>query len=62
MGHPGFTWSLTPEDGQWRWMAAERGGDTVHLQGVAASRAEAAAYLARVLALGVLDQPRDLAA
>lgn len=62
MGHPGYKWSLTPEAGQWRWQAVDRDRGTVFLQGLANSRAEAAAYIARAMALGVLAQRDELAA
>lgn len=62
MGHPGYRWSVAPEDGKWRWRAVERDGGAVFIQGLADSRAEAAAYLARAMTLGVLDEFRKEAA
>ena len=62
MGHPGYSWSLAPENGKWRWSAVDRDAGTVFLQGLADSRAEAAAYLARAMTLGVLGRFKDEAA
>lgn len=62
MGHPGYIWSLTPEDGKWRWQAVNHDRGTVFLQGLADSRAEAAAYLARAMSLGVLNRYDEAAA
>lgn len=62
MGHPGYKWSLKPEGGQWRWQAVDRDGGAVFVQGMANSRAEAAACLARAMTLGVLGQRDEVAA
>ena len=63
MGHAGYRWSLAPEDGgKWRWQAIDRDRGTVFLQGLADSRAEAAAYLARAMTLGVLTGRDGVAA
>lgn len=62
MGHPGYLWSLAPEDGKWRWRAVDHDRGTVFLQGVADSRAEAAAYLARAMSLGVLNRHDEVTA
>ena len=62
MGHPGYKWSLAQEGGRWRWRALDRDRGTVFLQGLADSRAEAAAYLTRAMMLGVLEGTRDAAA
>lgn len=62
MGHPGYRWSVVEEDGRWRWRAVDRDCGTVMMEGVADSRAEAAAWLARTMTLGVLATFRDEAA
>lgn len=62
MGHPGYKWSLTPENGKWRWQAVDRDRGTIFVQGLANTRAEAAAYIARAMTLGVLAQRDELAA
>jgi len=56
MGHPGYIWSLAREGAKWRWRAVDHDHGTVFLQGLADTRAEAAAYLARAMSLGVLTQ------
>mgnify|MGYP001627301477 CR=1 FL=1 len=58
MEHAGYRWSLTREGAQWRWRAVERDRNIVLVEGVAASRAEGAAFLARAMSLGVLSRLR----
>lgn len=53
MTHAGYKWSLKEDAGQWRWMAFGRDDKTVLTQGVAQSRAEAAAFLVRAMARGI---------
>ncbi len=63
MGHPGYKWSLAPADcGKWRWQAVDHDRGTVFLQGLANSRAEAAAHIARAMTLGVLSARDGVAA
>ncbi len=62
MGHPGYKWSLSPENGGWRWSAVDRDNGTIFLEGLANSRAEAAAYLAKAMTVGVLGSFKDEAA
>lgn len=62
MDHAGYKWSLTREGAGWRWRAVERDKDIVLVEGVAASRAEAAAFLARAMSLGVLSRIKTGAA
>lgn len=62
MHHSGYQWSLRPEGDRWRWMAVGRDDRAVFAQGVAPSRAEAAALLARAMSLGVLGGPGGIAA
>ena len=59
MGHPGYIWSLVAEAGRWRWRALDRDRGTIMMEGVAGSRAEAAARLAHGMTLGVLGALRD---
>lgn len=54
MGHPGYKWSLSPENGGWRWKAVDHDRGTTFVEGLAGSRAEAAAHIAKAMALGVL--------
>ena len=54
----GYQWILRPEGDSWRWRAVGREDQTVFAEGVARSRAEAAAYLARAMSLGVLGGDR----
>jgi len=62
MGHPGYKWSLAPENGKWRWNAVDRDQGTILIEGLADSRAEAAAHLAKAMTLGVLGRFNDEAA
>lgn len=62
MTHAGYKWSLKEEDGRWLWAAIGRDDQQVLVEGVAASRAEAAAFLIRALARGVLGEPDQVAA
>jgi len=59
MGHPGYRWSLQAEGDKWRWRALDRDRGSVMMEGLADSRAEAAAWLARTMTLGVLETFRD---
>lgn len=59
MGHPGYKWAINIEGGQWRWRVLDRDQGTVMSEGLADSRAEAAAWLARTMTLGVLDTFKD---
>lgn len=52
----GYSWSLRRDGEQWRWRAVDRGDQTVLVQGLARTRAEAAAVLVRAMSLGVLRQ------
>ena len=54
MNGSGSSWTLRPDGDQWRWMAVDRDDQTVLSEGVARTRAEAAAFLARAMSLGVL--------
>ena len=56
MDHAGFKWSLRPEGDRWRWSAIGRDEGTVVAEGVAKSRAEGAAYLARFMSQSVLGE------
>ena len=56
MNGSGYSWTLRRDGEQWRWKAVDRADQTVLVQGVARSRAEAAAFLARAMSLGVLRQ------
>jgi hypothetical protein len=62
MNGSGYSWTLRAEGDQWRWMAVDRDDQTVLTQGVAHSRAEAAAFLARAMSLGVLNQREAMTA
>ncbi|MBA4803808.1 MAG: hypothetical protein H2038_04050 [Brevundimonas sp.] len=62
MNGSGYSWTLRPEGDQWRWMAVDRDTQTVLTQGLARTRAEAAAFLARAMSLGVLAQREALTA
>lgn len=54
MHQSGFKWVLRPDGQKWAWKAVGHDDGAVVIEGVADSRAEAAAYLARAMALGVL--------
>lgn len=54
MGHAGYRWSLRPEGDRWRWAAIGRDEGVVVAEGVARSRAEGAAFLARFMSQSVL--------
>lgn len=62
MQHPGYRWSIARENGKWHWRALDRDRDTVLRQGLADSRAEAAAHLVRVMSLGMLIERDEAAA
>lgn len=62
MNGSGYSWTLRPEGDHWRWMAVDRDSQAVLTQGLARSRAEAAAFLARAMSLGVLAQREALTA
>lgn len=53
MQHAGYRWSVSREGDQWRWQAMGREDETIFMQGLANSRAEAAACLVRTLTMGV---------
>lgn len=54
MDGSGYSWTLRREGDHWCWRAVDRADQTVLVQGVAGTRAEAAAFLARAMSLGVL--------
>lgn len=56
MTPPGYDWILRPEGDAWRWKAVGRDDGATLVEGVAGSRAEGAAFLARAMSLGVLNQ------
>ena len=62
MNPPGFDWILQPEGDQWRWKAVGRDDGLVLIEGLAGTRAEGAAFLARAMSLGVLRQMETVAA
>ena len=62
MAHAGYKWSLKEDAGAWRWQAVGRDDQTVLVQGVARTRAEAAAYLVRAMARGVIGEPTKVTA
>jgi len=62
MNGSGYSWTLRPDGDRWRWMAVDRDDQTVLTQGVARTRAEAAAFLARAMSLGVLNQQEAVTA
>lgn len=62
MQDAGFQWSLKPEGGKWRWSAVGREDRKVLVEGLANSRSEAAAYLARAISLGVIGSTHSHAA
>ena len=62
MNGSGYSWTLRPDGDQWRWMAVDREDQTVLTQGVARTRAEAAAFLARAMSLGVLNRQETVTA
>jgi len=53
MHHSGLKWILRPERGQWRWQAVGHDDGRVLAEGLARSRAEGAAYLARTISVAV---------
>ena len=54
MNTPGYHWTLWPEGATWRWRALGRDDQVVFAEGEARTRAEAAAFLARAMTLGVI--------
>lgn len=60
--HSGFHWKLRQEGDGWRWQAVGRDDGRVVLEGLARTRAEGAAYLARAMSLAVADAERGVAA
>ena len=62
MTPPGYDWILQPEGDQWRWKGVGRDDRQVLVEGLARSRAEAAASLAFAMSLGVLRQTGAAAA
>jgi hypothetical protein len=62
MEHDGFRWSLKPEGGQWRWQAVGREDGRVAAEGLARTRAEGAAFLARAMSLAIITQEGRFAA
>lgn len=62
MQHSGFSWVLRPEGDLWRWQAVGREDREVFAEGLARSRAEAAAFLVRAMSLGVLADLEGAAA
>ena len=52
--HQGYQWILRQQDGQWLWRAVTRDGRAVLAEGLARTRAEGAAYLARTMSLATL--------
>jgi hypothetical protein len=62
MNGSGYSWTLRRDGDQWRWAAVDRADQTVLIAGVARTRAEAAAFLARAMSLGVLRQQEASAA
>lgn len=55
MGHSGYSWSIRHEGGAWRWRLSLPGGAPVVAEGVAPSRAVAAALVVRSIARGVVS-------
>lgn len=62
MHHSGFKWSLRPESGHWRWQAIGRDDGQIVAEGLARTRAEGAAWLARTLSRAVATDDDRLAA
>jgi hypothetical protein len=61
--HPGYQWAIEERQGEWTWAIRNRDEDQPLVNGLAASRAQAAACVVRALILGVtMDQPRSMAA
>jgi hypothetical protein len=58
MHHSGFKWTLRPEGPAWRWQAIGRDDGRIVAEGLARSRAEAAAWLARTMSLAVVAGER----
>ena len=62
MNPPGYHWILQPEGDQWRWRVVGRDDGRLLTEGVACTRAEGAAFLARAMSLGVLRQMESVSA
>lgn len=61
--HAGYQWAIEEQPGGWAWAIRSRDEDQPLVDGLAASRAQAAACVVRALILGVtVDQPRSMAA
>ena len=56
--HQGYQWILRPQDGKWLWRAVTRDGQAVLAEGLARTRAEGAAYLARTMSLATVANER----
>lgn len=59
--HQGYHWTLRPQDGKWLWRAVTRDGQAVLAEGIARTRAEGAAYLARTMSLATIAADRAAA-
>ena len=53
--HSGFHWKLKPQGDRWLWQAIGRDDGQVVVEGLARSRAEGAAYLARAMSRAVAE-------
>ena len=64
MHHLGYHWTIRPSGEDWRWEIRERDEGGLVLEGLAPSRAVAAALVIRTLARGAVEPARtqDLAA
>jgi hypothetical protein len=62
MDPAGYQWILQPEGDAWRWKAVGRDDGAILVEGVAGTRAEGAAFLARAISLGILRQIGAVAA
>lgn len=58
MENDGYRWTIAPEpSGEWRWSIISRDQGVAILEGMAKSRAVAAAYVVRAISLG-MTSPR----
>lgn len=62
MHHTGFHWSLKREGDGWRWRAVAREDGVIVAEGLAATRQQGAAFLARFMSRAVLQPQARVAA
>lgn len=62
MMNPGYRWTLRRVGDRWLWRAEGRDDRAVLMQGLASTKAEAAALLVRAISLNAAGQTEEIAA